>query len=48
MDRTKKITMDDGSHLNGMFEQDPHILPDGRLVNAALFQPGQKLCYLYL
>ena len=36
----QKVKMDDGSHLNGMFEQDPHILPDGRLVNAALFQPG--------
>jgi hypothetical protein len=32
--------MADGTTLNGIFEQDPHVLPDGRIVNAAHFQPG--------
>ena len=41
------LTMHDGSYLNGIFEQDPHRLPDGRIINAAHFQPGLKLCPIY-
>jgi predicted neuraminidase len=26
--------------MNGIFEQDPHSLPDGRIIGAAHFQPG--------
>ena len=41
------LTMYDGSNFNGIFEQDPHKLPDGRIINAAHFQPGLKLCPIY-
>ena len=41
------VTMADGSQLNGIFEQDPHVLSDGRIVGAAHFQPGLKLCPIY-
>ena len=39
--------MHDGNYLNGIFEQDPHRLPDGRIINSAHFQPGLKLCPIY-
>jgi predicted neuraminidase len=41
------VTMYDKSTLTGIFEQDPHILPDGRIINAAHFQPGLKLSPIY-
>ena len=41
------VTMADGSQLNGIFEQDPHVLGDGRIIGAAHFQPGLKLCPIY-
>ena len=41
------VTMADGSQLNGIFEQDPHVLSDGRIIGAAHFQPGLKLCPIY-
>ena len=41
------VTMADGSQLNGIFEQDPHVLSDGRIISAAHFQPGLKLCPVY-
>ena len=41
------VTMADGSPLNGIFEQDPHVLGDGRIAGAAHFQPGLKLCPIY-
>lgn len=41
------VKMADGSQLNGIFEQDPHVLPDGRIVGAAHFQPGLKICPIY-
>jgi len=41
------VTMADGSTLNGIFEQDPHVLPGGRIVNAAHFQPGLHVCPIY-
>ena len=43
----KNITMYDNTPLTGIFEQDPHKLPDGRIINAAHFQPGLKLCPIY-
>jgi|GEM_PF-154023 len=36
----KPVRMADGSAVNGIFEQDPHALPDGRIINAVHFQPG--------
>lgn len=41
------VLMADGSQLNGIFEQDPHVLADGRIISAAHFQPGLKLCPIY-
>lgn len=41
------VTMADGTTLNGIFEQDPHVLADGRIVNSAHFQPGLKVCPIY-
>lgn len=41
------VTMADGSQLDGIFEQDPHVLSDGRIICAAHFQPGLKLCPIY-
>ena len=43
----KDVTMADGTQLNGIFEQDPHVLADGRIVGAAHFQPGLKLSPVY-
>lgn len=43
----QNVTMADGSQLNGIFEQDPHVLSDGRIICAAHFQPGLKLCPIY-
>lgn len=34
------VLMADGTPIKGVFEQDPHALPDGRIVGAAHFQPG--------
>ncbi|MBN2037374.1 MAG: exo-alpha-sialidase [Chitinispirillaceae bacterium] len=36
----KDLPMADGNRLNGIFEQDPHALPGGRIIGAAHFQPG--------
>ncbi len=41
------VLMANGDTLNGIFEQDPHALPDGRIVNAAHFQPGLNVCPIY-
>ncbi len=43
----KKLPMSDGSPMNGVFEQDPHSLPDGRVLNAAHFQPGVTVAPVY-
>jgi hypothetical protein len=43
----KKLPMSDGSPMNGVFEQDPHSLPDGRILNAAHFQPGVTVAPVY-
>lgn len=36
----ERVLMADGSPLDGIFEQDPHALPSGRIINSAHFQPG--------
>lgn len=43
----QNVLMADGTQLNGIFEQDPHVLSDGRIISAAHFQPGLKLCPIY-
>lgn len=43
----KVLPMADGKPLAGVFEQDPHPLPDGRIVNAAHFQPGLLAAPIY-
>ena len=41
------VTMADGSAMEGVLEQDPYPLPDGRLVGAAHFTPGLHVCPVY-
>ena len=41
------VLMADGTPLKGIFEQDPHVMPDGRIVNAAHLQPGLKVSPIY-
>lgn len=41
------VLMKDGSVLNGIFEQDPHVLESGRIVSAAHFQPGLFINPIY-
>jgi hypothetical protein len=36
----KSLPMADGTPMAGVFEQDPHLLAGGRVLNAAHFQPG--------
>jgi hypothetical protein len=43
----KKLPMADASSLNGIFEQDPHSLSDGRIIGAAHFQPGLMVDPIY-
>ena len=41
------VTMADGNVMEGVLEQDPYHLPDGRLVGAAHFMPGLHVCPVY-
>ena len=41
------VTMADGMPMNGVLEQDPYQLPNGRLVGACHFQPGLHVCPVY-
>ena len=41
------VLMADGSRLNGIFEQDPHVLPGGRILCAAHMQPGLHIAPIY-
>jgi len=41
------LLMANGDTLKGIFEQDPHALPDGRIINAAHFQPGLIVSPIY-
>ncbi len=38
------VRMADGSIMEGVLEQDPYTLPDGRCVGAAHFMPGLHVC----
>ena len=41
------VRMADGSSMQGVLEQDPYRLNDGRLVGAAHFMPGLHVCPIY-
>lgn len=41
------VRMADGSEMEGVLEQDPYTLPDGRLVGATHFMPGLHICPVY-
>ena len=41
------VRMADGSEMNGVLEQDPYRMPDGRIVGAAHFMPGLHVCPVY-
>ena len=41
------VRMADGNVMEGVLEQDPYTLPNGRLVGAAHFMPGLHICPVY-
>ncbi|MDH7911669.1 exo-alpha-sialidase [Winogradskyella sp. SYSU M77433] len=43
----KPVLMADNSPINAVFEQDPHQLANGRIINAAHFQPGLMVSPVY-
>ena len=49
--KLKPVKMKDGKILDGIFEQDPHVLLSGsnagRIINAAHFQKGLYVCPIY-
>lgn len=42
-----RVLMDGGSPMDGIMEQDPHIIEGGRIVGAAHFRPGLKARPIY-
>ncbi|SHK61690.1 Abhydrolase family protein [Xylanibacter ruminicola] len=45
--KLQSVRMADGSAMQGVLEQDPYTLKDGRLVGAAHFMPGLHICPVY-
>ena len=45
--RMQPVRMADGSVMEGVMEQDPYTLPDGRIVGAVHFMPGLHVCPVY-
>ena len=43
----RPVLMADGNPVDGIFEQDPLPLPEGRWVGAVHFRPGTTLCPVY-
>ena len=43
----QSVLMADGSEMNGVLEQDPYTLPDGRLMGAVHFMPGLHICPVF-
>lgn len=41
------VRMADGSVMEGVLEQDPYTLPDGRIIGASHFMPGLHVCPIY-
>ena len=45
--KMQPIRMIDGSEMNGVLEQDPYRLPDGRIIGATHFMPGLHVCPVF-
>lgn len=45
--RMQPVRMADGNVMEGVLEQDPYTLSDGRLVGASHFMPGLHICPVY-
>lgn len=45
--RPEPLRMADGAPMDGILEQDPMLLPDGRTVGAAHFRPGTQVAPIY-
>jgi hypothetical protein len=45
--KNKRILAADSNYIYGIFEQDPHLLPSGRIVNGIHEQPGLRLSPFY-
>ena len=45
--KPQPLLMSDGTVMDGVLEQDPYRLPNGRLIGAAHFQPGLHVCPVY-
>ena len=41
------VRMADGNEMEGVLEQDPYTLPDGRIIGATHFMPGLHVCPVY-
>ena len=45
--KIQPVRMIDGSEMNGVLEQDPYHLPDGRIIGATHFMPGLHVCPVF-
>lgn len=45
--KMKPVLMKDGTAMNGIIEQDPHTMTNGRIIDAAHFQPGLFVSPIY-
>ena len=45
--KMQPVRMIDGSEMNGVLEQDPYRLPDGRIIGATHFMPGLHVCPVF-
>ena len=45
--KMKPVLMANGTEMDGILEQDPYTLKNGRIVGAAHFQPGLHVCPVY-
>jgi len=46
-DEARPVRMADGSTMNGVIEQDPYRLAEGRIIASAHFQPGLHVCPIF-
>ena len=45
--KIQPVRMIDGSEMNGVLEQDPYRLPEGRIIGATHFMPGLHVCPVF-
>ena len=45
--KIQPVRMIDGNEMNGVLEQDPYRLPDGRIIGATHFMPGLHVCPVF-